>query len=271
MSTLADVAHFRPGTIEEALDAMEQGLKVYRKHNDSRSVFLRAYHIITGNVSNAINQQQDFDNPIFFDPEWIRLLSGKFATLYFASLEIPSTRGTRERAWRIAHGMATNKRSSVVQDLLLGINAHINYDLPVALCQNLKEHGDDKGASFLQLTKRKFDHDQVNNILIRSFDEISTAIPREFGGLMGVADLLLGNIDETLTRHGLKYYRERVWWDGLSLLSAESEDERRLVMNRLDWESAKIAEIVAGENSSWVRAVNRMLKHCRKAKLSQEI
>ena len=250
---------------------MEQGLKVYRKHNDFRAVFLRAYHIITGNVSNAIDQQKDFDNPIFLDPEWIRLLSGKFATLYFASLDVPGTHGKRERAWRMAHGMAMNKRSSVVQDLLLGINAHINYDLPVALCQNLKEHGDDQGASFLQLTKRKFDHDQVNNILIRSFDEISTVIPREFGGLIRVADLLLGNIDEALTRFGLKHYRERVWWDGLSLLSAQTEEERRLVMNRLDWESAKVAEIVAGKNSSWVRVVNRMLRHCRKAKLSRDI
>ena len=242
---------------------MNEGLQLFHKKNDWRAVFLRAYYIITTNVHNAIRQQADFDNPIFFDPDWISHLSGRFASLYFASLDTFERDDREERAWKLAYTVAKERSSSVVQDLLLGINAHINYDLPVALCENLRAFDDE--PDFLSLTKRKFDHDQVNNILIRSFDEISTVIPQEYGGLISVADSLLGNIDESLTRLGLKHYREHVWWDGISLLSAKTKQEKRLVMDRLNWESAKIAETIAGNNSQWVRAVSRILKLSRRA------
>ena len=37
------------------------------------------------------------------------------------------------------------------------------------------------------------------------------------------------------------------------LLSAKTEEETRLVMDRLNWEPAKIAENTAAKNSLWVR------------------
>ncbi len=77
-----------------------------------------------------------------------------------------------------------------------------------------------------------------------------------------VADLY---IYESLTRLGLKHYRERVWWDGISLLSAESEEQRQLVMHKLNWESAKIAGTIAGENSTWVWTINQVLRRFRRA------
>ena len=244
---------------------MQHGLDYFHQTSDFRAVFLRAYFITTRNISRAIHQQEDYDNPIFFEPDWIRRLSGKFASLYFASLATFNKDRQEERAWKLAHGMATDKGSSVVQDLLLGINAHINYDLPVALHQNFLEHDD--GPDFISLAKRKFDHDQVNNILIRSFDDISDTIPREYGGSMKAVDLLTGDIYEKLTHLGLRHYRERVWWDSISLLSARSEDQRQLVMHKLNWESAKIAGTIVGENSAWVRATNRVLRRFRRTDL----
>ena len=262
MLTLTEITELRPKTIEDALEAMEHSLQFFHRENDFRAVFLRAYYIITTNVHNAIRQQHDFDNPIFFDPNWIRHLSGRFASLYFASLTTFKRDAREERAWKLAYTLAKNRRSSVIQDLLLGINAHINYDLPVALCENLRAFNDK--TDFLSLTKRKFDHDQVNNILIRSFDTISTVIPREYGGLIRAADSLLGKTDERLTRVGLKHYRERVWWDSIALLSAGTDAKRRLVMDRLNWESAEIAKTIAGEKSLWIRTVNPILTRIRR-------
>ena len=262
MPRLEEIAQFRPNTIEAALEAMQHGLEYFHRTNDFRAVFLRAYYITTRNIKRAIDQQEDFDNPIFFEPDWIRMLSGKFASLYFASLNTFDRGPQEERAWKVAHGMATDKRTSVVQDLLLGINAHINYDLPVALYRNLMEYND--GPDIISLAKRKFDHDQVNNILIRSFDEISVVIPREYGGSMKAAKVADLYIYESLTRLGLRHYRERVWWDGISLLSTESETQRQLVMHKLNWESAKIAGTIAGENSAWIWATNQVLRRFRR-------
>lgn len=266
MPKFAEITQLRPETIEQALEAMEECLQFFHQKDDFRAVFLRAYYIITTNVHNAIKQQHDFDNPIFFEPDWISRLSGRFASLYFASLTTFERDARDERAWKLAYTLAKNRRSSVIQDLLLGINAHINYDLPVALCENLRASSDRN--DFRSLTRRKFDHDQVNNILIRSFDTISTVIPREYGGLIRVADSLLRSADERLTRFGLKHYRERVWWDGIALLSADNVEERQLVMDRLNWESAKIANAITGEQSLSARAVHQVLARFRRRRFN---
>ena len=84
--------------------------------------------------------------------------------------------------------------------------------------------------------------------------------------MIHIADSLLGNMDESLTRLGLKHYRERVWWDGIALLSSGTDAERQLVMDRLNWESARIAENIAGKHSLWVRTVNPILTHFRRGR-----
>jgi hypothetical protein len=64
-----------------------------------------------------------------------------------------------------------------VQDLLFGLNAHINYDLAYAVYLNMKEHGDDR--DHLLLPRRKFDHDQVNNVLVRTLPQVAAAVTRD--------------------------------------------------------------------------------------------
>src|SRR6185295_15365754 len=106
---------------------------------------------------------------------------------------------------------------SVFQDMLLGLNAHINYDLAYGIYLNLKEFDD--GRDHLLLPRRKFDHDQVNNILVNTIPQVEEVLTRDYGGDLRFLGKLAGNLDEVLSRVGLKYYRERVWWNAISYLS----------------------------------------------------
>lgn len=215
VSTLGDLARLTPANIDEALECMDTGLDRFHDANDNRAIFLGCYRVITQNVHDAIEQQRDFDNRIFFDPAWVARLSGRFATLYFRSLQqragdVDRTAdashddGAGARAWRIAHEEARKGRLSVTQHVLLGINAHINYDLPLALYQNLVAHAD-QDEPYAQLYRRKFDHDQVNNILVRSIPEAQQVVGANYGGLLGCVSRAFFFLDDLLANLGLKH------------------------------------------------------------------
>lgn len=270
MTTFQEIAAQRPRDIDEAVPALKKALDWYHENNDYRAVFLRAYYIITLNVHSAVHGYGEWKKGIFFDPAWIASLAGKFSSLYFQSLSTFQRSPESELAWKVAHRMAEDRSSTVVQDLLLGLNAHINYDLAYGIFMNLKEHGDDK--NHLLLPRRKFDHDQVNEILLRSIPEITTTLARDYGGAIRFLDLALDRLDDLLAGTGLRYYRERVWWDAVSYLTTADEQELSLVHEKLNRESASLANLI-GDQSFWslpIRVVGGMIRKRRFGRIEVE-
>ena len=260
MNDFEAIAAQRPTNIEEAIHCMQNALRYYHEHDDYRAIFLRAYYLITLNVHAAIHQRGAYTNPIFFDADWISSQGGWFSSIYFQSLTTFDRDPDSERAWKIAHGIAAEKSSTVLQDLMLGLNAHINYDLAYGTYLNLKQHGDE--VNHLSLPRRKFDHDQVNNILVNSIPQIAETITRDYGGGILFLRNTLHGLDIILSSTGLKHYRERVWWSAISYLSTTDDEEVNLVHHKLNWESAQLAKQIA-DTSLWslpIRTVGRAIR-----------
>ncbi|MFD0206118.1 MULTISPECIES: DUF5995 family protein [Saccharothrix] len=271
MTDFDSIAAQRPATIEEAIPCMQLALRYFHERNDHRAVFLRAYYIITLNVHAAVHRRGDYENPIFFDRDWVRSQAGYFASLYFQSLTTFDRDPESERAWKIAHKMAEDKTTTVLQDLLLGLNAHINYDLAYGTFLNLRQHGDDAGH--LLLPRRKFDHDQVNNILVRSIPQIAETLTRDYGGGITLLRKTLRGLDVVLSGTGLKYYRERVWWSAVSYLTTTDQEEVDLVHQKLNWESAQLAKLIA-DQSVWslpVRTIGRAIRKDDFSRITLEV
>jgi hypothetical protein len=254
MASYAQIVGYRPQNIDESLDAMRDALHYFHREHDQRAIFLRAYYLITVSMYRAVNNKAPYETRIFFDAQWIRKLAGKFGALYFQSLTSHERPG--ERAWKLAHRIAANDGGSVLQDLLLGLNAHINYDLAYGIYLNMVEFND--GRDHLLLPRRKFDHDQVNNVLVDTLPWVEEVLTRDYGGEVLALGTIAGDLDEILGGAGLKYYRERVWWSAIAYLSAADAEERGLVTARLDWESAQLAAVVAGESSALGRTLGRI-------------
>jgi hypothetical protein len=231
---------------------MRDTLQQFHAAGDKRAIFLRLYYIMTLEVHAAIHGLGEYEGQqVFRDPSWIKTLSGKFATLYFKALD---TRGREpdervERAWKAAEKATRSWRSTVVQNALLGINAHINYDLPRAIAANLDPAELD---DYPTLLLRKFDHDQVNNLLVRTLRPIQDILARDYAPGIALVDNLLGNLDERLSEVGLKYYRERVWWDALTYASAVKDGNDGIVRDKLNWESHKVAQFLEKKWELWV-------------------
>ena len=247
-----ELAKQQPANIDDALDCMRATLEEFHGEGDKRAIFLRLYYIMTLEVHAAINGIGDYvGQNVFLDAQWVRALSGKFATLYFKALD---TRGREpdervERAWKAADRKARSNGSTVVQNALLGINAHINYDLPRAIAANLDPR---ELTDYPTLQLRKFDHDQVNNLLVRTLGPIQEVLARDYAPGIALVDSVLGRLDERMSETGLKYYRERVWWDALTYASALAAGNEAVVRDKLNWESHKVAQFLEKRWELWV-------------------
>jgi Family of unknown function (DUF5995) len=250
-----DLAALRPKDIDEAVHYMRNTLTQFHGQRDKRAIFLRVYYIMTLEVHAAIYQLGDYKGKrIFYDRDWVKSLSGKFSSLYFHSLNALGRDLDTELAWQEAYKTARRSSSSVVENATLGINAHINKDLGQAIAENL-DPKDLNDYPTLQL--RKFDHDQVNNLLVRTLEYIQDVLARDYEPGIEIADHLLGSLDERLSTVGLKYYRERVWWDAMAFASAQTKQSDDLVRDKLNWESYKIALFI--ESKKWLWQLERGL------------
>jgi Family of unknown function (DUF5995) len=246
----------RPENIEEALDAMREGLDFFRETRDRRAIFLQLYYMMTLEVYRAMHGCGDAykGTRTFLDREWIYRLSGLFSSLYFASLNAPKG----DRAWHAAHAVAKRPGSSVVQNALLGINAHINFDLPRAIAANLDPA---ELPDYKVMQKRKFDHDQVNDLLVRTVNPVQKVLAKNYEPGIAVVDFALGRWDEKACAWLLRTYRQQVWWNALAYAAAPKGEEQLIVREKLEKESYRLAAKVQ-RSPLWRAelAVNRVVR-----------
>ena len=245
----------RPENIEEALDAMREGLDFFHETRDRRAIFLQLYYMMTLEVYRAMHGCDAYKGSrTFLDRDWIYRLSGLFSSLYFASLNAPAS----DRAWHAAHAVAKQRGSSVVQNALLGINAHINFDLPRAIAANLDPA---ELPDYKVMQKRKFDHDQVNDLLVRTVNPVQKVLAKNFEPGIAVVDFAMGRFDERACAWLLRTYRQQVWWNALAFAAAPEGEEQQIVREKLERESYRLAERVQ-RSPLWRAelAVNRVVR-----------
>ena len=123
--------------------------------------------------------------------------------------------------WEAAFDVARNPRLLIVQHLLLGINAHVNHDLPQVVVALADEAGD------LQSIRSDFDH--INAILAAT----STSILRELGAVAGWVNLAATAGGGRLFNFSLDEARSQAWGAAERLWPLDA-DGRRAYVAELD-------------------------------------
>jgi hypothetical protein len=116
------------------------------------------------------------------DPAWTEVLTARFATLYFDADAAWEARDPRcPRAWCAAFAAAGARRISAAEHALLGINAHIVYDLPFAVATTMVAQGDVHDGRLLAdtLVRRRHDYEVVNHILAETVDAAQAVLATE--------------------------------------------------------------------------------------------
>lgn len=191
-------------------ERMQNLVDQWKDAGDGRAVFLHCYLLMTQNMLSAIDDRQ------FNDSVWTHLLLRHFADYYFAALESYEQRGRVPRVWQVAYDAARRPDTHVVQNLMLGVNAHINYDLVLTLVDILAPEWE--ALSEEGRAQRYADHCTVNAVIGRTIDSVQDGVLEPLSPSLEVVDWLLGPFDEWLTSRLIAHWRDKVWQDAVTLL-----------------------------------------------------
>jgi Family of unknown function (DUF5995) len=136
----------------------------------------------------------------FSDPAWLAALDVQFARLYFGALETALSGGTAAGSWRAVFQRRNQTAIARIQFALAGINAHINYDLPIAIVNTgpRPEHGD----------VHYKDYTALNTTL----DSLVESAKRTLGvRLLGDALPPATHLGETIAAFKVRAARETAW------------------------------------------------------------
>ena len=226
--------------ITAVLEALGAVHREFEGAADSRRHFVATYARTTAAVGDALR------NGRFEDPAWVDRWDARFAQLYLDALSaFEADPRSAPRPWRAAFRL--DESLPPLRSVLLGMNAHINFDLPQAL---LAVISDDDFADPELLAKRARDHERIDGVLAARVADEDRVLPSEVGRSLGrsVLDRALTPLNRAATRRLLAESRRRVWHNARVLQAARlrGPDDYRRVLGELELLSAsRIAELVA--------------------------
>jgi hypothetical protein len=182
---------------------------------------------MTGSMVDAIDAGE------FKDPVWVSMLLGRFAEYYFEGLDrCECCADDRPMVWDFTHRASKNCDLHVMQHLLLGINAHINYDLVLTLREILADEWPNANDELRSL--RLQDHHTVNDIIARTIDTVQDNIIEVASPIMDILDKIMGRVDEYLLSRLIKSWRTDVWNEAMQMLNAQDPAHEVLLRSRLE-------------------------------------
>jgi hypothetical protein len=196
------------GDVAEVVARMRRRLARMTPDQQGPRAFLDTYLRTTVAVGEAI------ERGFFEDGRWVEAWDVAFADLYFEAFDADALGGGRvPQPWRLAFDAPRDLPA--LRHVLLGINAHINYDLPQAL---LAVIGDDDFADPDVMGLRRRDHERIDSVLSARV----TAEARRLAARSPVPllDRVLQPVNRRASRRFLRQARKKVWHNALELQGA---------------------------------------------------
>jgi hypothetical protein len=209
---------------------------------DHRAVFATTYLELTRGLRDALVA----DPGMLAWPKFFFREDALFANVYFRSVRHAEQGREVPEAWRIAFETARSGEATAAQDMLLGINAHVQNDMPFVLAR--------LGLRDRQGRSRKPDHDLTNEVLSSSYERVVGAVRERYDASMGVTNPPGVPVDDVAGLEIVREWRERVWRNAERLVNAESEAERAQVAAEIEADAADWARGIAAVQTPGYRA-----------------
>jgi hypothetical protein len=220
-------------TIDDVVDALQRRLEDLPPELAHRRVFIETYQRTTQAVGAAVGAAY------FEDPEWVTRWDVAFADLFLVAHDADLAGDQVPRPWRLA--FSADPKLPVLTHLLLGMNAHINYDLPPAILEVISDaEFTDSGL----LERRRCDHERIDRILASRVAAEDIAL----GGRRSLLDRLRAPLDRLSSRRFLREARRKVWLNVAQLQAARDQGPAAHATRLGELEvlsAAKIADLLA--------------------------
>jgi hypothetical protein len=199
-----------------------------------RRIFLSTYLRTTQAVGDAVERAR------FEDPDWVEDWDVKFAELYLRAHDADLAHDAVPRPWRLAFDAPA--ALPPLRHVLLGINAHVNYDLPQALLAVIT---DDDFADPLLMDRRRRDHERIDGVLASRVgaedDELAASHAKS------LLDRVLTPLNRLSSQRFLRESRQKVWHNTAELQRARVDGPTPYAARLAELEllsAAKIADLL---------------------------
>jgi len=183
----------------ELIRRMEAAGAAVRERRDPRRFFHATYLRTTRAVAAELTEGR------FLDAAWVERWAVAFAALYLDALEASLHGRDVPGPWAAA--FTADGTVPPLRHVLLGMNAHINYDLPQAL---LAVISDAEFGDTALLARREADHQRIDQVLA-TLAGASEGLTETDGRPRGTTARLADRANLAATRRFLAEARAKVW------------------------------------------------------------
>lgn len=217
---------------------MHAHLRAWEAQNDRRAIFLNCYAQMTQNVFLAVDAGE------FHDRVWVTKLLHRFAEYYFVALDAYDRVQPTSPVWQITFETAARADTATLQNLFLGVNAHINYDLVLTVYDLLYPEWATLSPAWRQ--SRYEDHTHINKVIAGTIDRVQDTVVERYTPSMDWVDKLCGPLDEWMTAKMITRWRETVWKNAVKMVEGPTEAERDQVRGQVEEDALRLANFIVG-------------------------
>ncbi len=185
-----------PKTIDEVLFQLDEIINYECAQNSCMAYFPILYRKVTFRIKEGI-LANDFENN-----QRMEKLDVFFANRYIEAYQNSTTNKPFTISWKNAFNAAKDGNLLIMQHLLLGINAHINLDLGIAVAETVGEDGD--------LTEFENDFNKINEILASMIADVERKII-SVSPLFGLLDRFGKGREDKLVSFSINIARDGAW------------------------------------------------------------
>jgi hypothetical protein len=210
------MSKFQPATtIDEVLEQLDIIITDSINNKNRAGYFAALYRRVTATVKAKIAEEYFDDNPR------MERLDVVFANRYLEAHHAFTNGQACTKSWQLAFETCANWRPLVIQQLFVGMNAHISLDLGIA-------------AAMVQprdIESLHNDFNKINTILNELTDVVQDELSQIFWPLK-IIDVLAGGVDEKIAGFAMGIARDAAWDVALAYSKLPPEEHDAYIVKR---------------------------------------
>lgn len=236
--------------IDEVITLLDEIIEAECAQNSCMAYFPILYRKVTVRIKEGIHNNE------FENNQRMEKLDVLFANRYIDAYACAQKNHPYTKSWLTAFNAAKTSKYLIMQHLLLGINAHINLDLGIAVAETVNDEN--------ELADFENDFNKINEILASMVANIESKII-SVSPLFGLLDKLGKGREDKLVNFSINIARDGAWLFANQYFFSPNKDES---IKKRDQSIANLASKLITHKSWLLRYLVKTIRFFEKKDVS---